>query len=865
VVAQTYNPGQTYFGRSNYIEYLAGDLPVILSAPHGGALQPAELPLRSYGTFATDSNTEDLIRRVRTEIQNLVGHLPHIIICRLDRDKIDANREIVEGAQGHPLTEISWNDFQNFIMAARTNVTARHGRGFYIDLHGHGHPIQRLELGYLLTGTQLRLSDATLNSAFYENMASIRALSLFSPLNFPQLLRGNTSFGAMMDAQGYPNTPCPSDPAPAVSDDYFNGGYNTAEHGSRGGGTIDGLQIESNFTGVRDTAGNRTAYAQALARVLEEYFATHYNVSLRECVPSLWPGGSGSWGTAGNWAGSGLPVSTNHLVFTGSGGTATHNLSALSSANGIVGSLSFSNPGTGAYTIAGIAFSVLRGLTNASSFTHVINNNLTFVGTPTIAGLSSPLTLGGNLTNNTTFLRSLGDITATGIISGPGGLVKAGTGTLALTAINSYTGPTTNQSGGISLNATSTFGDGNGLLVLAGGDILSLNTRSVAPIPNPLLLTGNSTISGTGTLTNSLRILPFSANSVSATAGTLTIRNGGTNPFASNNVFRVRFSGGGFTFARPITIGPGSDLAAAESQLESYNDHVAGDQVYSGAISGVGQFRRDAANPAAAGRTILGGANGYSGGTVISAGALLVTNLSGSGTGSGWVAVSNNGTLGGPGTISGSVWCAGTISPGLSAGSLTLGGGLDLSAGGTNLWELSDLTTTGEGVNFDQIVLTDGNLTLGTNARLRLSFINFASAPNASEPFWMTSHSWKIISLTGAATNSGIASFGSIVNGSYATGNFTNHADANGNIILTYVAAPAPPPVVQSFALDNAGQFSLSVTAQANRTCVLQYSTDLNAPNWINVSTNVVPPGLLTLTNSTNGDAMRFYRVFVVP
>ena len=30
-----YVPGQSYFGRNNYIEYLAGNAPVILSAPHG--------------------------------------------------------------------------------------------------------------------------------------------------------------------------------------------------------------------------------------------------------------------------------------------------------------------------------------------------------------------------------------------------------------------------------------------------------------------------------------------------------------------------------------------------------------------------------------------------------------------------------------------------------------------------------------------------------------------------------------------------------------------------------------------------------------------------------------------------------------
>lgn len=864
--AQPFVPGQTYFGRSNYIEYIAGDLPIILSAPHGGALQPAELATRTYGTFATDSNTEDLARRVRTEIQNRIGHVPHIILCRLDRDKIDANRDIVEGAQGDPNTEIAWTEFQNFITWSRTNVTARHGRGFYIDLHGHGHSIQRLELGYLLDASELRLSDATLNSAFYENQSSIRALSQHSPLTFPQLLRGSTSFGALIDSLGYPAVPCPDDPAPEVGDDYFNGGYNTVVHGSRDGGTIDGLQIESNSTGVRDTAGNRTAYAQALARALEDYFATHYQIALRECLPSVWPNGGGNWATAGNWARAIVPVSTNHLVFAGPGGAVTHNLSALTTGPGVVGVLNFSNAVTGSYTIGGNAFSLLRGMTNHSAFTQTINNNITWIGSPIIAGVNEALTFGGGWTNPAGQLRVLGDVNANGVISGAGGLTKFGVGTLALTAINTYTGPTTNQAGTISLNATTTFGDGSGLLVLAGGEMLARNTRSAAPIANPILMTASSSIAGNGTLTNSLRILPFSANSISATAGTLTIRNASNNAFASNNVFRVRFTGGGFTFTRPVTVGFVGDLEAAQSQLESYNDLASGDQTFTSTISGTGQIRRDAANPATAGRTVLSGVNSYSGGTIVNAGTLLVNNPFASGTGSGFVTVSNNGTLGGSGGIAGPVWCVGTIAPGQSVGTLTLEGGLDLSAGGTNEWELGALTTTNAGANFDQIVLNAGNLTLGANTKLRLSFINSASAPHPGDPFWLTSHTWKIISLTGTATNTGNTAFGSIVNGSYATGSFTNYADAQGNIILAYIATPAPSPVVQSFALDNAGDFSLSVAAQANRTCVLQYATNLNAPEWLSISTNIVPlEGLLGVTNSTGGDAMRFYRVFVVP
>lgn len=854
--AQPYLPGITYFGRSNYIQYATGDLPFILSAPHGGTLTPAEIPDRTNCpscpgwdfTTATDTATDDVANRVRTAFANLTGHLPHIIICRLDRDKIDCNRAIDEGAQGNPAAVIAWNEFQNFINVSSNTVITNFGRGFYVDQHGQGHAEQRLELGYLLSKYDLTNTDVHLDAvSSFKNSSSIRTLanSVVSSNSFSKLLRGTNSFGQLMVAEGYPSTPSFTTPAPftnpASTSNFFDGGYNTEIHGSDGGGPLSALQIEANMVGVRDTAGNRAAYSQALARVLEKYFAWYYGMNLRMCAPSVWNGAGGNWSSTGNWALGVLPVSSNLLFFAGAGGSVTHDLAALASGNGVVSALVFSNAAAGAYMISGNAIAMNGGITSDNPFNNTVNNNLA-------------------LPANSPIVVNTGTLTLNGILSG-GGYTKSGTGMLALTATNSCSGPVTNRGGTISLNATSTFG--NGLLVLAGGNILSLNTRSVAPLSNSILMTADTTISGNGTLTNSNRILPFSGDSVTTTGGTLTIANSGTNPFATNNVFRLRFTGGGFNFSQPIVIGSPFDLPVCLSQLESYNDNLSGDETFSGTISGPGQFRRDAAGPSA-GRTILSGANTHTGGTLVLAGTLLVNNATGSGTGTGAVTVSNSGILCGSGTISGPVACAGLISAGQSAGKLTIGGGLDLSAGGTNIWDLSALSDIGEGTNFDQLVLTGGTLALGGNSRLQINFLNSAFAPTNESPFWMMSHTWKIISLSGAAVNNGTV-FPMILNGSYSAGQFTNTTDPSGNVLLSYIAAPATRPLLQSFQPASPETFTLTAVTETNRTYILQSAADLSGSSWTPLSTNVAPGNLLVLTNIPGADPMQFYRLVVVP
>ena len=271
-----YAPGTSYFGRKSYVEYIPGELPVVISAAHGGSLEPQEIPNRTWGTTVTDSNTRETTLAVRDAFLERTGKAPHVIISHLRRTKLDPNREISEAAQDNAFAELAWHEFQAYIDTATATVGRTYGAGFYIDLHGHGHAVPRAELGYLLSSSQLNRTDAEIDAQGLAAQSSIRALSQASPLSFSQLLRGSRSLGGYLQTEGVRSVPSPSDPSPGA-DAYFSGGYNTDRHGSRAAGrTVSGVQIELHMPGIRDTDTNRRAFAAALARALEAYMLDHF-------------------------------------------------------------------------------------------------------------------------------------------------------------------------------------------------------------------------------------------------------------------------------------------------------------------------------------------------------------------------------------------------------------------------------------------------------------------------------------------------------------------------------------------------------------------------------------------------------------
>lgn len=276
-VAQTFIPGESYFGTNKHIEYIAGDLPFILSAPHGGREKPEGIPDRAAGTFAFDVGTQELAREIAKEMHAQTGHWPHIIICRISRRKIDCNREIVEACAGNKDAEAIWHDWHRFIGAAREQVARDFGRGLYIDLHGHGHKVAQLEMGYLHSAEDFDVSDPLLNGSQYLAASSLQGLIALNRRPYAELVRGDFALGTLLADRGFPATPSKQRPAPTVP--YFRGGYNTVRYG-RDGGMIAGLQIETNSKGVRDNDASRAKFAKALTESLQIFFEAQLGVKL---------------------------------------------------------------------------------------------------------------------------------------------------------------------------------------------------------------------------------------------------------------------------------------------------------------------------------------------------------------------------------------------------------------------------------------------------------------------------------------------------------------------------------------------------------------------------------------------------------
>lgn len=451
---------------------------------------------------------------------------------------------------------------------------------------------------------------------------------------------------------------------------------------------------------------------------------------------------------------------------------------------------------------------------------------------------------------NVTHNYSVGE-SAGGGISGTASLVKDGAGSLTLSNANAYSGGTVLNAGTLALDNAGSAG--TNLITLNGGTLIL-----GAVISNPINVPATATLSPGNIDYNSSPLFGNGTLNINITGGNTFSPQADLSGFSGTielgtSTGYCRFYGslgsaaavfdlgtatatllnrnGGVSIQLGALAGGAETSLTGASSVNAPTTYIVGgantNTTFSGRISD--NAGTTAIVKTGLGTWTVGGANTYSAGTTINGGTLLVINATGSGTGSGNVAVNSGGTLAGAGIIAGpvSINTGGTLSPGSLPGTLTISNTLTLAPGSTTALVVQPSSFTNSSVfcsgNLSEagtLVITNLGSALVNGATFKLftapvytgSFSNFILPTLAAGLLWntntlnvsgilsvvmLTAPSIRSLSLSGTALD--ISGTGGAAEWPFyvlATTNLasplaqwvpvaTNHFDAAGNFIIT--------------------------------------------------------------------------------
>lgn len=213
----------------------AGELPVILTAPHGGLQAVPDCPVRSPAgsRFVTrsDARTDRLTRGIADELKRLTGKAPYLVIANFHRRYIDANRPVAE-AYAAPGCAAAYDGYHAAIRRHIDDIRMRFPHALLLDIHG-----------------QAAYRDAILRGT--RNGTTVRAL--LARAGAPSLTGPDSVFGrfAMMGYAIVPDND--TDPLDRVEAPDYSGGHTVNRYGSHRPDGIDAIQLEFGLD-LRDVA-----------------------------------------------------------------------------------------------------------------------------------------------------------------------------------------------------------------------------------------------------------------------------------------------------------------------------------------------------------------------------------------------------------------------------------------------------------------------------------------------------------------------------------------------------------------------------------------------------------------------------------
>ncbi|WP_199030813.1 autotransporter outer membrane beta-barrel domain-containing protein [Ralstonia sp. ASV6] len=522
-------------------------------------------------------------------------------------------------------------------------------------------------------------------------------------------------------------------------------------------------------------------------------------------------------GEAVNVMGSGNTVINN--------GTIRSNNAAAIWFDNLSGSNTIVNNETGVIQAPG---NVIGSAGNASvDFTNkgIVRGNLVFAGGDDTLRLYTGSTITGNFDggggSNTIYLSGTGDSALPGNISNFQTLIKNDTGTWTLTGTVSGVQSASVQQGTLILTGNNAAYTGN-ITVDAAGTLQGRAQSLMPTIVNNGLVrfdqpdagTYAGLISGTGAVektgAGTLTLAPTAAGGNTYTGGTSI--NGGTVAIGADNALGaatggLSFNGGTLQLnqnldlagTRAVTLNAGGGTIDTQGFASMLSQGITG----SGALTKLGS-----------GVLTLNGSNSVGGGTTVAAGTLVVGDAThGNASLAGSTLVNSGATLGGFGTVTGSVRNDGTLAvadavpslagTGAGTGTFTINGALFntglmqvggagmgnrlavnggfMGAGGTlalNTQLGADNSPT------DQLVLSGGGA--AGNTAVRITNVGGAGAQTTGNGIPV------VVAINGATTQAGAFALGApVVAGPYE---YTLHRGGNGSADSWYLRSTRPAP-----------------------------------------------------------------------
>lgn len=202
-----------------------GEVPIIISAPHGGRTPIANVPERRGNgidkfVVVRDTNTDTLAELLSKAIAKELGAKPYLVIAHFERKYCDVNRP-AQGAYEHDKAIPYYELYHRTLADACKEIQRDYGRGLLIDLHG-----QAADAEAIFRGTN--------------NGRSVKALvDRFGK----EALTGEKSILGQMGKLKY--KVIPANDSTDNEDKRFTGGYIVQTYGSSAGNAIDAIQLET--------------------------------------------------------------------------------------------------------------------------------------------------------------------------------------------------------------------------------------------------------------------------------------------------------------------------------------------------------------------------------------------------------------------------------------------------------------------------------------------------------------------------------------------------------------------------------------------------------------------------------------------